>query len=72
MLRRALYDTFLHTHSNKHQNIWAHAGRLIASGVHRQNVAIIYDVSVTTVYKKFPAGENENIARRSQVRASAV
>ncbi|GAB8779709.1 hypothetical protein OkiPb00508_24910 [Escherichia coli] len=27
-------------------------------------MAIIYDVSVTTVYKKFPAGENENIARR--------
>ncbi|CTY98442.1 putative DNA-invertase from lambdoid prophage e14 [Escherichia coli] len=36
---------------------WAQAGRLIASGVHRQNVEIIYDVGVSTLYKKFPVGD---------------
>ncbi len=35
---------------------WAQAGRLIASGTPRQQVAIIYDISVGTLYKKFPAG----------------
>lgn len=35
---------------------WAQAGRLIASGESRQRVAIIYDVGVSTLYKKFPAG----------------
>lgn len=34
---------------------WAQAGRLIASGVPRQKVAIIYDVGVSTLYKRFPA-----------------
>ncbi|EJS3713870.1 helix-turn-helix domain-containing protein [Salmonella enterica] len=33
------------------------AGRLIASGVPRQKVAIIYDVGVSTLYKKFPVGD---------------
>ncbi|BDO95831.1 recombinase family protein [Escherichia coli] len=36
---------------------WAQAGRLIASGVPRQKVAIIYDVGVSTLYKRFPAGD---------------
>ncbi|EEV9968842.1 TPA: recombinase family protein [Escherichia coli] len=36
---------------------WAQAGRLIASGVPRQKVAIIYDVGVSTLYKKFPVGD---------------
>lgn len=33
---------------------WAQAGRLIANGVDRKQVAIIYDVAVCTLYKKFP------------------
>ncbi|EEZ0238657.1 helix-turn-helix domain-containing protein, partial [Escherichia coli] len=36
---------------------WAQAGRQIASGVSRQKVAIIYDVGVSTLYKKFPVGD---------------
>lgn len=34
---------------------WAQAGRLIAAGQSRQQVAIIYDVGISTLYKKFPA-----------------
>ncbi|KFB92723.1 phage DNA invertase [Trabulsiella guamensis ATCC 49490] len=34
---------------------WAQAGRLIAAGESRQRVAIIYDVGMSTLYKKFPA-----------------
>ncbi|EDW0960469.1 helix-turn-helix domain-containing protein, partial [Salmonella enterica] len=34
-------------------------GRLIRAGVPRQQVAIIYDVGLSTLYRKFPAGENE-------------
>ena len=34
---------------------WAQAGRLIANGVDRKQVAIIYDVAVCTLCKKFPA-----------------
>ncbi|MEW5561388.1 recombinase family protein [Enterobacter asburiae] len=34
---------------------WEQAGRLIAAGETRQRVAIIYDVGVSTLYKKFPA-----------------
>lgn len=36
---------------------WEQAGRLIASGVPRQKVAIIYDVGISTLYKKFPVGD---------------
>ena len=36
---------------------WAQAGRLITSGVPRQKVAIIYDVGISTLYKKFPVGD---------------
>ena len=35
---------------------WAQAGRLIAAGESRKRVAIIYDVAVATLYKKFPVG----------------
>lgn len=38
---------------------WAQAGRLIANGVDRKQVAIIYDVAVCTLYKKFPVGINQ-------------
>lgn len=34
---------------------WAQAGRLIASGETRQRVALIFDVGISTLYKKFPA-----------------
>ena len=33
---------------------WVQAGRLIAAGESRQRIAIIYDVGVSTLYKKFP------------------
>ena len=36
---------------------WAQTGRLIASGVPRQKVAIIYDVGISTLYKRFPVGD---------------
>jgi DNA invertase Pin-like site-specific DNA recombinase len=39
---------------------WAQAGRLIASGESRQRVAMIYDVGVSTLYKKFPAGSQQH------------
>ncbi|AUZ67327.1 recombinase family protein [Citrobacter sp. CFNIH10] len=35
---------------------WAQAGRLIAAGEPRRRVVIIYDVGMSTLYKKFPAG----------------
>nr|WP_249215724.1 helix-turn-helix domain-containing protein [Citrobacter sp. JGM124] len=34
---------------------WAQARRLIANGTDRKQVALIYDVAVCTLYKKFPA-----------------
>lgn len=36
---------------------WAQAGRLILNGVDRKQVAIIYDIAVCTLYKKFPVGQ---------------
>lgn len=35
---------------------WAQVGRLIAAGEPRQKVALIFDVGISTLYKKFPAG----------------
>ncbi|EBT4934565.1 helix-turn-helix domain-containing protein, partial [Salmonella enterica] len=35
---------------------WAQAGCLIRAGVPRQQVAIIYDVGLSTLYRKFLAG----------------
>lgn len=35
---------------------WKEIGGLIAAGEPRQQVAIIYDVGVSTLYKKFPVG----------------
>lgn len=34
---------------------WAQAGRLLAAGETRQRVALLFDVGVSTLYKKFPA-----------------
>lgn len=39
---------------------WAQAGRLIAAGESRRRVAIIYDVGISTLYKKFPATRDKN------------
>ncbi|EJX4225533.1 recombinase family protein [Salmonella enterica] len=35
---------------------WEQMGRLINKGISRQQVAIIYDVGLSTLYRKFPAG----------------
>ncbi|EHE1498532.1 helix-turn-helix domain-containing protein [Salmonella enterica] len=35
---------------------WAQVGRLIGAGIPRQRVAIIYDVGMSTLYRKFPSG----------------
>ncbi|CTV10254.1 phage DNA invertase [Escherichia coli] len=34
---------------------WEQAGRLLAQGVPRKQVALIYDVALSTLYKKHPA-----------------
>ncbi|ENT9724400.1 recombinase family protein [Escherichia coli] len=34
---------------------WAQAGRLLAAGEPRQRVAMIFDVGISTLYKRFPA-----------------
>ena len=36
---------------------WQQMGRLIKNGLSRNQVAIIYDVGVSTLYRKFPASE---------------
>mgnify|MGYP000647346706 CR=1 FL=1 len=36
---------------------WAQAGRLLAAGETRQRVALIYDVGISTLYKRFPASD---------------
>lgn len=39
------------------QEQWAQMGRLIRDGMSRNQVAIIYDVGVSTLYRKFPASQ---------------
>lgn len=34
---------------------WAQAGRLLAAGESRKRVSIIYDVGISTLYKRFPS-----------------
>lgn len=34
---------------------WEQMGRLIRNGMSRNQVAIIYDVGISTLYRKFPA-----------------
>lgn len=36
-------------------------GRLILDGMSRHQVAIIFDVGVSTLYKKFPASQMESL-----------
>lgn len=43
---------------------WAQAGRLIGAGVPRQQVAIIYNVGLSTLYRKFPAASRSETRRR--------
>lgn len=38
---------------------WAQMGRLIKNGMARKQVSIIYDVGVSTLYKKFPVSKCE-------------
>lgn len=43
---------------------WAQVGRLIAAGESRKRVALIFDVGISTLYKKFPAQiPNEKVVR---------
>jgi len=37
---------------------WTQAGRLIANGTDRKQVAPIYDMAACSLYKKFPARKN--------------
>ncbi len=46
---------------------WAQAGRLIAAGETRQRVAIIYDVGISTLYKKFPATKSKDSGMHRQL-----
>ncbi|MBJ3797025.1 helix-turn-helix domain-containing protein [Enterobacter asburiae] len=39
---------------------WEQAGRLIAAGQKRRWVAIILDVGMSTLYKKFPSARREH------------
>lgn len=36
---------------------WAQAERLLAAGETRQRVALLFDVGISTLYKKFPASQ---------------
>lgn len=51
------------------QQEWAQMGRLIANGEPRHRVAIIYDVGISTLYRKFPAASTppsrENATKQS-------
>ncbi|WP_329819596.1 helix-turn-helix domain-containing protein, partial [Escherichia coli] len=37
---------------------WEQIGRLIANGVSRKRIAIIFDVTLSTLYRRFPAGNH--------------
>ncbi|BED52117.1 hypothetical protein VEE48_33510 [Escherichia coli] len=39
---------------------WEQAGRLLAAGESRQRVALIFDIGLSTLYKKFPASVTKN------------
>lgn len=46
---------------------WAQAGRLLAAGESRQQVALIYDVGISTLYKKFPVTKREDSGANSRL-----
>ncbi|EIA0310608.1 recombinase family protein, partial [Escherichia coli] len=39
---------------------WEQAGRLLAAGESRQRVALIFDIGLSTLYKKFPSSATKN------------
>lgn len=44
---------------------WAQAGRLIEAGETRQRVALIFDVGISTLYRKFPAAAKSPLSEAS-------
>lgn len=48
---------------------WQQMGRLIRNGLTRNQVAIIYDVGVSTLYRKFPASKLESGMDEAETRA---
>ncbi|RAU45269.1 DNA-invertase [Pseudocitrobacter sp. RIT415] len=43
---------------------WAQMGRLILDGMSRNQVAIIFDVGISTLYRKFPAARMEEFSEQ--------
>ncbi|EAY9209900.1 helix-turn-helix domain-containing protein, partial [Salmonella enterica subsp. enterica serovar Typhimurium] len=37
---------------------WEQAGRLLAAGETRHRVGLLFDVSISTLYKKFPVNQS--------------
>ena len=44
---------------------WAQAGRLLEAGESRKRVALIFDVGISTLYRKFPASAVAPLSERS-------
>ncbi|WP_336218100.1 recombinase family protein [Enterobacter hormaechei] len=44
---------------------WAQIGRLLAAGETRKRVSIIFDVGISTIYKRFPASGLTELSQRS-------
>lgn len=44
---------------------WAQIGRLLAAGETRKRVALIFDVGISTLYRKFPASAVAPLSERS-------
>ncbi|KZQ91841.1 DNA-invertase, partial [Enterobacter roggenkampii] len=44
---------------------WAQAGRLLEAGESRKRVALIFDVGISTLYRKFPASAVTPLSERS-------
>ncbi|MGM8463402.1 recombinase family protein [Enterobacter cloacae] len=44
---------------------WAQIGRLLAAGETRKRVSIIFDVGISTIYKRFPASGLTGLSERS-------
>lgn len=47
------------------ENEWAQIGRLLAAGETRKRVSIIFDVGISTIYKRFPASGLNELSQRS-------
>lgn len=46
--------------ANMEPSEWEQAGRLLAAGESRQRVALIFDIGLSTLYKKFPSSATKN------------